>query len=136
MAVNSGLTLYSANALLNTFRNQSFAVSSVYVMLHTNPPGEFCEDNISVGDPSLKLVNFSAPTLGALVLSASPIWTNGGTSETLRYLSTWDGPTGPGTDEPLWVVALTTPQAWADADTYTLDSLGLVLAPILQDDGS
>lgn len=136
MAVNSGLTIYCANKLLNTFRAQSYSVSSVYTMMHTNPPGEFAEDNISAGDPSLKLVNFANPTIGALALSASPIFTNSDVNETLRYVSVWDGPTGPGTDNPLWAVILTTPQSWDDDDTYTLDSLGLVLAPILQDDGS
>lgn len=128
-----GLHVDAANGVLNTWRGISRSVSSIYVQLHTGDPGADGEDNISVGDPSLKLVNFSAAANGTLAISSSPVWTNGGTSETLRYVSTWDGPDGPGTDECQWSAQLTTSQSWAEDDTYTLDELGLAFTPLMDD---
>jgi hypothetical protein len=136
MSQNTGLYQDAANNIVNAYRHISHDVVAVYVSLHTNPPGEDGDNNPSVGDPSLKLVSFDAPTNGGLVLANSPIWTNGGTTETLRYALAWDGPDGFGTDEPQWCAQLTTPQSWADEDTYTLDSFGLQLVPIVVDDGS
>lgn len=133
MTVNAGLAELCANSLLNTFRHVSRDIATVYAMLHTNPPGEGGGNNISAGDSSLKLLSFSAASGGGIALSSSPLWTNVDTSETLRYLSTWDGPDGPGTDDLQWVAQLTTTQSWADGDTYTLDECGLILTPIVTD---
>ncbi|WP_094359891.1 phage tail fiber protein [Mycobacterium marinum] len=134
--MTTGLHVDNANSLLNVFRAVSYSISSIYVQLHDEDPGADGEDNISAGDDSLKAVNFSAAAGGALALSTSPIWTNGGTSETLRYITVWDGPDGPGVDACLWAAQLTTPQSWADTDTYTLDSMGLAFTPIMDDPGS
>jgi hypothetical protein len=131
--VTVGLGVDNANNILNAYRNVSHGVAAVYVMLHTGDPGVDGEDDISEGDPSLKLINFAAPTIGALEASSTPIWTNVDTTETLTHASAWDGADGPGTDTLLWTVELTDPQSWIDEDTYTLDEFGLVLTPIAAD---
>lgn len=132
--MSGGLSETCANNILNAFRHIAFDITAVYVQLHTGDPGVDGEDNISVGDPSLKAVTFSAAATGAIAISTSPLWTNADTSETLTDFSVWNGPDGPGTDDPLWANPLTTPQSWADTDTYTLDELGLTLTPLMADD--
>jgi hypothetical protein len=131
-----GLHTLCANAVLNAFRHVSHDVTTVYVQLHTGLPGADGEDNISVADPSLKLVSFGAAVHGSIDISASPVWTNDDHTETLTHITTWDGSVGAGTDDCLWAAQLTTSQNWSDGDTYTLDNCSLTLTPLMTDEGS
>jgi hypothetical protein len=136
VSIDVGLAELCANNILNAFRHVAHDVTAVYVQLHTGPPGEDGDNNISVADPALKLVSFDAASHGSIDISSSPVWTNDAHTETLTHISTWDGSDGPGTDNLCWAAQLTDPQNWSDEDTYTLDNLSLTLVPIITDDGS
>jgi hypothetical protein len=56
-----------------------------------------------------------------------PVWTNGGTTETISHISVWDAIT---TGNFIYSAALTTPQAWVSTNTLTLTSLAVSLTPI------
>jgi hypothetical protein len=56
-----------------------------------------------------------------------PVWTNGGTSETISHISLWDAISA---GNFVLSGALTTPQAWASGNTFTLSSLTVSLAPV------
>ena len=119
-----------ANSLLNTVRGTSFSNAATYVALHTSvgDPGSAGTSNASAGSTTRSAVTFAAASGGAIALTGTqPTWTNGGTSETIQYISVWSAATG-GTF--LWSAQLTAPKAWASGDTLTLTSCGLSLTPL------
>lgn len=121
-------TTNSANAILNGFRNVSFAVAGTWVLLHTGDPGTGAS-NVSAGSSARSQVTFSAASGGAIALTGTqPTWVNGGTSETISHISVWDGQSG--TPNMLWTAQLTSSKAWASGDTLTLTSCGLSLSPL------
>lgn len=136
MSGEVGLGVDTANAMLNAFRHVAHDVLAIYVMMHTDVPGGDGSDAISVGDPSLKAMTFSAAAGGNLALATASTYTNDDTDEVLSHVSVWNGPDGPGTDMLQWTAELSESQAWSDGDTYTFDDFGLVLVPIASDDGS
>lgn len=112
---------------LNSLRGVAFSVSALYVQIHTNIPGSAGTVSISAGDNTRKLVTFAAAASNAIALSGTlPIFTNGGTSETITHVSFWDAPT---VGNFRWSSALGSAKPWSVGDQITLTSAGLALGP-------
>jgi hypothetical protein len=105
------------------------APAALFVQLHTADPGASGTNAVSVGSATRNAVTQGAATTGGVQAnSAAPsAWTNGGTSETLTHISVWSLASA-GTF--YYSVALTSSQAWASGNTFTLTSLGVSLTPI------
>lgn len=116
-----------ANKLLDTVRNTSFAVAGTYCKIHTGDPGNGTA-NAAAGSVARPQVNFAAASGGAIALTGTqPVWTNGGTSETVTHISVWDSATA---GNMLWTAQLASSKAWSAGDTLTLTSCGLSLSPL------
>lgn len=123
-----------ADAFLNIIRGTNVtAPTSINVKLHTNAgdPGAAGASNAAAGDTTRKAATFNAPsgtTTRSIALSASPAaWTNGGSSETLGYVSNWSDPAA---GNFLWSAQLASPQAWVSTNTFTLTTLGVSITPV------
>jgi hypothetical protein len=57
----------------------------------------------------------------------APLWTNGGTSETLSHISFWDAASA---GNFLGSAALAATQAWASTNQFTLTAQGWSITPI------
>jgi hypothetical protein len=129
MAVGLAATTL-ANLWLGTLKNTSYAAALVAIKLHTNAgdPGAAGTSNAAAGDTTRKTVTFGSASGGSLSMtSMSGSWTNGGTSETLAYISGWDSTSA---GNFLFSAALTASQAWASGNTFSLTSLSISLTPI------
>lgn len=124
-----GLSVASgANAMLNGFRNVSFAVAGTWVKLFVGDPGATGAANASAGSTTRSQVTFAAASNGAIALTGTqPTWTNGGTSETVTHIGVFDAASG---GNMLWSAQLATAKTWASGDTLTLTSCGLSLSPL------
>lgn len=125
-----GITGTLADSLLNVLRNTAPTLygATLYIQLHTGDPGAAGTSNVSVGTTTRNSFTFAAPSSHALALSASPsAWTNGGTSETLTHVSVWSASSA-GTF--LFSAALSSSQAWASSNQFTLTALGWSLSGI------
>lgn len=124
-------TVNIANAWLNAARGggtNMTAPSNTYVKLHTGDPGAAGASNAAVGDATRKAVTHAAASGGAIAMNGTaPVWTNGGTSETISHISVWDASSG---GNFLYSVALSASQAWASGNTFTLTSLGVSISPL------
>lgn len=118
-----------ANGWLNTLRNTSFTgIANVYVKLHVGDPGAAGASNAAVGSTTRVLITWSAAASGVISMNGTaPSWTNGGTSETLTHVSFWDSNTA---GNFLGSSALTSSQAWANGNTFTLTAQTWSLTPI------
>lgn len=116
------------NVWLNWIRGtNATAPTSINTKLHTADPGAAGATAAAAGDTTRKAATFAAPSGGAIALSNSPQWTNGGTSETLTHVSNWDASTA---GNFLWSAALSSSQAWASTNTFTLTTLGVSITPL------
>lgn len=122
-----------ATPWLNMIKASAFtAPAATWVELHTADPGASGTTAVSVGSTTRLQVltaNWTSSAAGSALAMTAAIgpWTNGGTSETISHLSIFSASTA-GTF--WWSVALTTPQAWASANTFTLNTLTVVFAPL------
>ena len=120
-----------ANGWLNAIRDGGTTftvVADTFVKLHTGDPGANGTSNAAAGDTTRKAMTQSAASGGAIALSGTaPVWTNGGTSETITDISVWDAPTG-GTF--LYSIQLTSSKAWVSGDTLTLNTCGVSVSPL------
>jgi hypothetical protein len=114
---------YAELALLNTLRNTSFAVTAVYLKLHTGDPGEAGTSNAAT-EATRKAVSFSAASSGSMTSSATVEWTNVSTTETYSHWSLWDASTS---GNCLWSGALASSAAVTAGDTFQITSLTLTL---------
>jgi hypothetical protein len=114
---------YAEVALLDTLRNTSFSVSTVYAKLHTGDPGETGANN-AAAETTRKLVYFSAASSGSMATSATIEWTNVSTTETYTHWSLWDASSG---GNCLWTGALNASAAVTAGDTFQITSLTLTL---------
>lgn len=111
-----------ANAVLNIFRGGGNGVTftapaTVYQQLHTGDPGASGTANVSVGTTTRVLITHAAASAGSMAISGTaPVFTNGGTTETLTHVSYWSASTA-GTFYQS--AALTTSKPWGSGDTYT-----------------
>ena len=123
----------TANAWLNVLRGNGAGVTftapaTQAAKLHFGDPGAAGANNAAAGDTSRKTIGYGAASAGSMSLStAAPVWTNGGTSETLSHISVWDA-TSAGNFQ--YSAALSASQAWASGNTFTLTSLTFSLTPI------
>lgn len=116
-----------ANKMLDGVRNVSFAVAGTWVKIHTGDPGNGTA-NAAAGSTTRPGVTFAAAANGAIALTGTqPVWTNGGTSETVTHISVWDSATA---GNVLWTAQLASSKAWSAGDTLTLTSCGLSLSPL------
>ena len=124
----------SSSAVITPFLNAlrgsaawSTIPSGLYVKLHIGDPG------VGAGAPAAGsvtrvVVALTAPAGNAIAISGTaPLWTNGGTTETLTHISIWDALTA---GNFLWSAILTASQSWSTGNTFTLTSLGVALAPV------
>jgi hypothetical protein len=114
---------YAEVALLDTLRNQSFAVAATYVKLHTGDPGEAGTSNAAT-ETTRKSISFSAASSGSMASSATVEWTNVAASETYSHWSLWDASTS---GNCLWTGALSSSAAVTAGDTFQITSLTLSL---------
>ena len=117
------ITNYAENKLLDTLRNQSFAVTTAYVKLHTGDPGEDATNNAAT-ETTRKAVTWSAASGGSLASSATLEWTNVAATETYSHWSLWDNASA---GNPLWKGALSSSAAVTAGDTFQITSLTLTL---------
>jgi hypothetical protein len=120
------MTVGFASAIVNGWLDGTFGTN--WIKLHTADPGASGATAAAAGDTTRKQATMAAASGGskAMTGSAGP-WTNGGTSETLSHISMWTASTA-GTFNAS--AALTTPQAWASTNTFTLTSLSISITPI------
>lgn len=114
---------YAENMLLDTLRNQSFAVANTYVKLHTGDPGEAGTNNAAT-EATRKVVTWSAASSGSMATSGTAEWTNVSTTETYSHWSLWDASTS---GNCLWTGALSSSAAVTAGDTFQITSLTLSL---------
>lgn len=117
-----------ANSWLNMLRGTAFtAPAALYVELHTADPGAAGATSKSVGSTTRVAATLAAASGGAVSLSNSPQWTNGGTTETLTHIAVFDASSA---GNFLFSAALTSSQSWASTNTFTLTSLGISFSPL------
>jgi hypothetical protein len=114
---------YFENKLLDTIRNQSLAVTTAYVKLHTGDPGEDGTSNAAT-ETTRKSVSWSAASGGSMASSATIEWTNVSTTETYSHWSLWDNLTA---GNCLWKGALSSSASVTAGDTFQITSLTLTL---------
>lgn len=115
---------YAENKLLDTIRNQSFAVTTAYVKLHIGDPGEDGTTN-AAAETTRKSVSWSAASSGTMSSSATLSWTNVSTTETYSHWSLWDASTA---GNCLWYGALSSSASVTAGDTFEITSLSLTLS--------
>lgn len=104
------------------------ALAGSYIKLHVGDPGAAGANNAAAGDTTRKAQGFAAAASGSKSgTGTAPVWTNGGTSETLSHISCWDASTA---GNFIFSAALTATQAWASGNTFTLTSISVSLTPI------
>lgn len=115
-----GLAASSANAMLDGQLD-----TTPTAKIHTGDPGAAGTSNASVGDATAKSFTWAAASAGSKAKTASnPVWTNGGTSETLTHLSVYSAAVFK------FSSALTASAAWASGNTATLTTLTCSITPI------
>lgn len=121
-----------ADVFLNLIRGtNATAPTLIATKLHTGDPGASGATAAAAGDTTRKTVTFAAPTgttTRSIALNGTlPVWTNGGTSETLSHVSNWDSTSA---GNFLWDAALAASQAWVSTNTFTLTTLGVSITPV------
>lgn len=86
----TGISSYLANAWLDALgNNSSFAVTTVYVKLHTGDPGAAGTSNPAT-ETTRKSVSFASASSGSLASDAAVTWTNIAGSEDATHFTAWD----------------------------------------------
>jgi hypothetical protein len=118
-----------ADKWLNSIRGTSATVTTnVFVKLHIGDPGSAGASNAAVGSTTRPAITWAASSSGSIAMNGTaPSWTNGGTSETLSHVSFWDASSA---GNFLGSGALSSTQAWASGNTYTLSTQTWSLTPL------
>jgi hypothetical protein len=121
-----------ANQWLNMLKATAFtAPAATWVELHTGDPGANGTANVSVGSTTrlqVTTANWTNAASGVLAMTAAiGPWTNGGTSETLTHIAVFSASSA-GTF--YWSAALTSSQAWASGNTFTLNTNTVTMSPL------
>ena len=121
------MTVGLASGVVNGWLDGTFATATCWVKLHTADPNTG-STAAAAGDTTRKQATMASASGGSKSASASVgPWTNGGTSETLSHISIWSASSA-GTFQGS--AALTSSQAWANTNTFTLTSLSIAVTPI------
>lgn len=122
-----GVATAEANALLNTLRNVSGAVATLFVKLHTGDPGAAGATAASA-NTTRNSITFAAASGGSVSLSATTSWASWASgTEVISHISIWDASTA---GNFLWSVALTASKTVNNGDTLTLNTLTLSITPL------
>jgi hypothetical protein len=114
-------------SLLNTIGGTSFSIPAMYAKLHTGVPGAAGTTGAAAGSTTRYPVIFSPAANDSIALMGTPpMWTNGGTTETVTGLSLWSAATA-GTF--YMSVPLSQSILWDASDTITLSTLSISLGP-------
>ena len=120
------MTTGFSSSLVNGWLDTDYA--TVWHKLHTADPGAAGATAAAAGDTSRKQSTMAAASGGSKAQTGTaPVWTNGGTSETISHLSQWTASTA-GTFKSSH--ALSASQAWASTNTLTLTSWSVSISPI------
>lgn len=112
----TGISSYLADKWFDALcNNTSYAVTTVYIKLHTGDPGAAGTSNAAT-ETTRKSVSFGASSGGAIANDAAITWTNIAGSQDATHFTLWDDPTagnflGSGT---------ITANAYTAGDTYTI----------------
>jgi hypothetical protein len=123
-------TANAANKLIDHLvANAAFTQpAGTFFKLHTADPGASGATAAAAGDTSRKTADYAAAASGTASQNASAgPWTNGGTSETITHISVWDASTS---GNFLYSFALSSGQAWASGNTFTMTSYSFALTPL------
>jgi hypothetical protein len=122
------MTVGFVASVVNGWLDGTFATATCWLKLHTADPGAAGTTAAAAGDATRKQATMAAASGGskAMTGTAGP-WTNGGTSETLSHLSFWTASTAGSVNA---TAALSSSQAWANTNTFTLTSLTISITPI------
>jgi hypothetical protein len=121
----------TANAWLDCIRSGGSTrtvVAGTFVKLHTADPGSAGATAAAAGSTTRVAVTQAAASSGAIAQNGTaPVWTNGGTTETITHISVWDASSA---GNFLYSAVLTASQAWVSGNTFTLNSLGVSITPL------
>ena len=112
----AGMSTYLRNALLNTLRNQSFSVATVYVSLHDDDPGDSGDNEITGGSYARQAVTLTQPSGGASESVADVEFTDL-PAVTLTHVGLWDAATN---GNFLWGGPLTQSKAVDAGDSFVV----------------
>jgi hypothetical protein len=123
-----GLATGLANSWLDTLANTAYSQTVTYIQLHTGDPGAAGTANISVGSTTRVVLAWSAAAAGSKAITTTlPVWTNGGTTETITNITGWTLATA-GVFK--FSITLTASKAWGSGDTLTLNTCTISLTPL------
>lgn len=89
-----GISSYLANKWLDALcNNTSFAVTTVYMQLHTADPGASGTTSVAT-ETTRQSVSFGAASSGAISSDAQVQWTNIAGSQDATHYSLWDASSG------------------------------------------
>lgn len=102
--------------------------AGIFFKLHTADPGASGATAAAAGSTTRVAAAYGAAASGSMSQTGTaPSWTNGGTSETLTHISVWDASSA---GNFLYSFALSSSQAWASTNTFTLTSYSFALTPL------
>lgn len=120
--MTTGLAAATANSALDTI------LGTLFVKLHTADPGAAGATAAAAGDTSRKAITHASASAGSAAISGTaPVFTNGGTSETISHLSFWDASTAGNFKGSC---ALSSSVAWASGNTLTISANTWSFSPI------
>jgi hypothetical protein len=120
------MTFGFAASVVNGWLDTAFATP--FVRLVVGDPGAAGTANGAAGDTTRQGITMAAAAGGAKAMNGTdPVWTNGGTSETITGISIFDAAVA---GSFIASGTLTTSQAWATGNTFTLTSLSVSLTPV------
>lgn len=99
-----------------------------YAKLYVGDPGATGAANAAAGSTTRVVMTWAAPSGNAVALAATfPVWTNGGTTETLTHIGVFDAIAA---GNFLYSIVLTSSQPWVLGNTFTLTSASITASPI------
>lgn len=122
------MTTGIASGIVNGWLDTDFATAGCFVKLHTADPGAAGATAAAAGSTTRVQATMAAASGGSKAMtSMASSWTNGGTSESLTHISIWSASTS-GTFKGS--AALSSSQAWASGNTFSLTSLSIAITPL------
>ncbi len=119
---------YYEDMILNhMIRNQAFTPpSAIYVSLHTADPGETGTSEVTGGSYARQVITFGAPSNGVITVSNTPEFSGMPAQAGIGWVGLWDSLLA-GSNNCLWLGALTTPRDVLAGDTLRLTAFTVTL---------
>ena len=122
------MTVGIVASVANGWLDGTFATATCFVKLHTADPGAAGATAAAAGSTTRVQATMAAASGGSKAMtSMASSWTNGGTSETLSHISIWTASSAGSVNA---TAALSSSQAWASGNTFSLTSLSIAITPI------